>query len=774
MKLIDKFLKKLNCSRNTFATYILTLISVYIIVDRIVEILFMVFTGVSVSYWGPIGYTLALACVVFAYLFSIQSEFATSKSMKVTLFYVYVIGLYVIALSMFVQWINELAWILFLSVPNYTEIIKEFSELVKPAFTALALYLPLVTIFPIAKKLILGVDDSTEMIRSLWDYRGISLTPRTDGRGPYSCEMFLFTDKESGKTIKIIETKRFQPMLVCGGTGTGKTSLVFEPMMARDLEKKYFFKEVSKEMGFTALKTGIATLNCPYDNKYINENFNLNMIKPAYGKDRLYKAYMKKLLLSDSGEQTYKNLGITCMSPDYEVLSHMMEVCDNFKINYNLIDPSSIESIGLNPFTYEDSSKIAVTISSVLKGMYLSNNPEKEDAYSEDMTLQAVENLTILLKEIYPRMNEGALPNLEDMLKLLTNFELVEKMCKIMEADQELAQKYAIQLAYFKRHFYKDGMSVKETEKAIYASVSQLDNLLRMPGVKSVLCNRHNNINFDDMLANGQVTFICTRRGELGGTSSKAFGLFFLLSMQNSVLSRPGVESTRVPNFLYVDEFPDYICKATESIFTMYRKYKVGIVISSQSLAQLEGDKHNEQYKETILSNCGNKIFTGNTTPGEAEWWSKEFNRRRKWIYSRSLDTKEGQIAYDSKYTGVKYDWEDYFKPAKLMALPYKSCAYKVQTDARPEFGEAVLSFMESKYKEPKPTKEYNFTKFDNSGREKESAVNRKKRRKSTGKYLDFGEEVDPVQTENASSHYFFDNEDAISVEIPKNKKNGQ
>ena len=39
MKLIDKFLKKLNTSRNTFATYILTLLSVYIAVDRLVELM---------------------------------------------------------------------------------------------------------------------------------------------------------------------------------------------------------------------------------------------------------------------------------------------------------------------------------------------------------------------------------------------------------------------------------------------------------------------------------------------------------------------------------------------------------------------------------------------------------------------------------------------------------------------------------------------------------------------------------------------------------------
>ena len=39
MKLIDKFLKKLNTSRNTFVTYVLTLISFYLAIDRIVEML---------------------------------------------------------------------------------------------------------------------------------------------------------------------------------------------------------------------------------------------------------------------------------------------------------------------------------------------------------------------------------------------------------------------------------------------------------------------------------------------------------------------------------------------------------------------------------------------------------------------------------------------------------------------------------------------------------------------------------------------------------------
>ena len=69
----------------------------------------------------------------------------------------------------------------------------------------------------------------------------------------YTAEVYLCYDVETGKAVTIPESSRYQSLCVCGGSGSGKTSHVYEPLMARDLERKYFYKEVSKEMGFTAL-----------------------------------------------------------------------------------------------------------------------------------------------------------------------------------------------------------------------------------------------------------------------------------------------------------------------------------------------------------------------------------------------------------------------------------------------------------------------------------------------------------------------------------------
>lgn len=773
MKYIDKFLKFLKTDRNTFLTYILTLATLYILVDRIVELLFLFFTGISVSYWGPIKYTLALACPVFAFFFSGPSKFAKSDNLKLTFVYTYVTTIYILGISMISQWMNEILWIFFMSVPNYVDIVTTSSELVKPAFTALALYLPITTACSVFNFLYMKVNDSKDLRDSIIDYKGIDLSPAPDGVGPYTCENILCVDKKTGKAVKVPESRRFESTLIVGSSGTGKTSMVFEPMIARDIEKKYFFKEVSKEMGFTALKTGLATLNAPYNNDYLNANFTLNMLKPNESKFKLYKAYMKKLIMDAHSPDkiTYKTLGVTAMSPDYESTAHMMDVADNFSIPYNIVDPDNSNSIGINPFVFDDPSKTAIAISSVLKGMYNTTHTDVEEAFRENVTAQAIENLSILLKEMYPRLNNGDLPTLEDMLQMLTEFDLVEDMCRKMEFDEELSQRYRLQISYFKKNFYKTGSGRPDTEKFVYSAITQLDNLLRVEGVRKILCNRTNNIDFDKALSEGQITFVCTRRGDLGATAHKAFGLFFIMLMQYSVLRRPGNEKNRIPHYMYIDEFPDFICKSTDSIFTLYRKYRVGTIISAQNLEQL-GNKNYSQFRQTILSNCSTKLLFGGATTDDCEWWSKEFGNYRKWKYKNDYETDKG--SYSPKYGQIEWAWTEHFKPDKLHNMGFKSCAYRTKNvKGGNAIGPGKVNFLDSKYKEPHPVKTFNFAKFTNGIAEEPSKNKKKKFDYSNVDFsdLDRSDEIDPIKTDNTDSTFLFDNEDAIIVNLKNNKK---
>lgn len=770
MKYIDAFLKKLKTDRNTFVTYVLTMFSIYICVDRVVEILFMIFTGLSVSYWGPITYTLALACPIFAFYFSFASKFADDKQVKLIFFYTYAVALYLVAMSMFVQWVNQLGWLLLFSVPNYSYIITTFMDLIKPAFSALAWYGPVVSFFPLFKWLYTVVDDTLYIKESIWDYGGIDLSDKSAGMGPFTAEMFICKDRETAKNIKIPETRRFESMLVVGVSGSGKTSMVYEPMIARDLEKKYFWKETSKELAFTALKTNIATLNCPFSNDYINENFTLNMISPVLGKEKVYKAFFSKLIYNYDGQNTvYKNLGITYMAPDYESITHMKEIAENFGIKYNIIDPNDPNSIGLNPFTYEDPIRTSIAISSILRRIYASQEAHTEshdEAYMQNVVTQAIENLVLMLKEVYPKEHEGLAPNLEDLLDLLNDFDLVEEMAEKMKTYPDLAEKYKIQLNYFKKTFYKTANNRGETEKYLQASASQLENLLRYPGVRSILCNRTRNLNYDKALANGSVTFVCTRRGDLGSSIHKAFGLFFLLLMQQSVLSRPGNEKTRIPHFLYIDEFPPFVCKATEDIFTLYRKYRVGTIISSQNLSQF-GTNNGHNFRQTIMANCSTKIVFGNNTPEDNEWWEKELGDKRRWMFTHDYKTDQGK--YDDTYKGIKWQWIPNYKAGKVQSLKFKYIIYKTKDlKGKNLVGQAKIDFLESRYKEPQKIKTYNFGKYAN-GVSTSTEGEDHSSKKFDLKHLNFSSnpdnpnDMDPIQNNTSDLSYKFDDENAIT-----------
>ena len=774
MKYIDKFLKFLKTDRNTFLTYILSLATIYIVVDRLMELIFMMLTGIASSYWGPIQYTLALACPVFAFCFSYASKFVKGTNNKISFLYIYSISLYIISLTMFVQWINSGLWIFLTFVPNIAEIITDFGDLIQPAFSAVAVYLPLSTFYFLFKWAYFGVNDTRKWKESIRDYGGIDLSPATSDVGPYSCEIALCKHKETGKTIKIPENRRFEASLIIGGSGTGKTSMIFEPMIARDIEKKYFYKQVSKEMGFTALKTGLATLNCPYDNEYINKNFSLNMINANPNKEKLYNAYMHKLIYNSSGDKIiYRNLGITYIAPDFESTKRMLDVAKNYNVHVNLIDPQNPGSVGINPFVHSDPIKTAVAISSILYGMYDTTRVDIDEAFRQNIVTQVVENLCIILKELYPKTHDGALPNLEDLLKLLNNFDLIEDLCKELESFTELAQKYEVQLTYFKKHFYRNSPGRADTEKDLQAATSLLDNLLRYPGVKNILCNRINNINFDNALKNGDVTFVCTRRGDLGPTINKAFGLFFILLMQHSVLTRPGNEKTRIPHFLYIDEFPAFMCGAVSPIFTMYRKYRVGAIISAQGLSQF-GAHGKDNYRELVLGNSTTKVVFGGNTPDENKWWEDEFGSHREWLWKDSYDKTKGE--YDPKLSDIKWGWKEYFRADKISKLKFKECAFKTKNvKGKSVIGPGKVDFLESKYKEKKEDKTFDFYKFTNGIHDDPKKAHQSINTSKKDSFIDESDDdFDPIQNDVVDGYMFMNSANGISFDLKKKKNDNK
>ena len=119
----------------------------------------------------------------------------------------------------------------------------------------------------------------------------------------------------------IPEKLRFEATLVEGATGTGKTATIVEPMCANDIERKFFFRELSKKLGYNALQAGLADLNVPYSNEYLNQNFSLSFLTPKESRFSDYKNYVKdmiKFINPETNEISYRGLGFTLVAAGFD------------------------------------------------------------------------------------------------------------------------------------------------------------------------------------------------------------------------------------------------------------------------------------------------------------------------------------------------------------------------------------------------------------------------------------------------------------------------
>ena len=82
--------------------------------------------------------------------------------------------------------------------------------------------------------------------------------------------------------------------------------------------------------------------------------------------------------------------------------------------------------------------------------------------------------------------------------------------------------------------------------------------------------------------------------------------------------------------------------------------------------------------------------------------------------------------------------------------------------------------YLESKYKEPRKTKSFNFNKYSDNAKTYSGDEDSGKQ-KFDPKNIDFKDErneIDPVQTDTTDSKYLFNNSDAIVVNLKKKKNN--
>jgi hypothetical protein len=416
-----------------------------------------------------------------------------------------------------------------------------------------------------------------------------------------------------------------------------------------------------------------------------------------------------------SGKIIYKGLGLCVVAPDGGLPSDTIKIANQFGVKVHKIDPTMAEIrkggiAKFNPLKGGRADKVGDIISSILVSMDNAQGDNKSNPYFTNASVRAVRNLVILLKEMYPVMNNGADPTLRDVLDCLNNFNSVVPMVEAMKRDVAKRQKWGSVISYFETNFYPPptddrgrvitggtiGSQRKKTEDSISGIINQLDNFVTREEVAYILCDRENSIDLHDIIENGECLAVSTRQNELGERLGKAFALFFILSMQNVVLSRYSEdENPEIPFHMIIDEFPFYINDNTKVFFTFARKYRCAVTIAIQNMAQLR--EISDVFRETIFTNTDTKMLLPKSNVEDRKYWSEFFGTYQSFEMQTGVNSSSifsDNPKYSEQRRGTLQDVSN-VSEQEINELNFKEALY-CYTDrkGRTRVGKGLTDFM--------------------------------------------------------------------------------
>lgn len=136
---------------------------------------------------------------------------------------------------------------------------------------------------------------------------------------------------------------------------------------------------------------------------------------------------------------------------------------------------------------------------------------------------------------------------------------------------------------FFEREFPRRAFNAtrQQIKQRLYAvlSIPTFDRLFSAPQSK---------VRFFDALNSGGIILVNTAKDLLRSDGTAIFGRFILALIEHAVTERATLpEDARRPVFLYMDEAQDYFDDTVETLLVEARKYRCGLTLAHQNLAQL-------------------------------------------------------------------------------------------------------------------------------------------------------------------------------------------
>lgn len=452
----------------------------------------------------------------------------------------------------------------------------------------------------------------------------------------------------TGKKWLIKESDRNMHIMINGTSGSGKTSSGVIPMINGDLKILCKNIDMQKKLAWKGVKEGHLRLNRPVTDRH----FTIDAFDAC---DNKGKAILKFL-------RNYHRIGMTIIGPDDSLTDHAYNLCACKNIPCNRVDPLPDKNdeakhksgfLGFNPLFISTSLselahirqvfKVATRFADVME--FINELKGKGDPYFTSINHSMTVSFSVCLAVTFPIL-DGRQPTLADVQEMVNDFSRIRPYYnKLIEINRNYKNNpYGFVIDFISYDIL--GRGADEMKKHSRGLRMILDNFLANPLIKEALCpSDDKTIDFDKMLEEGQIS-VLNYALELGDSDSKGFGLFFLLSFFDAVYRRNGAEGSAIlPHVLVIDELPVILNPQFEKALSLFRKYKVSIVCTIQSLDQMAKNKDTQYLGNLFLEGCATHIVFGRCSATDMKRYSELAGK--KWVEETSYSQTETSITVD-------------------------------------------------------------------------------------------------------------------------------
>lgn len=199
-----------------------------------------------------------------------------------------------------------------------------------------------------------------------------------------------------------------------------------------------------------------------------------------------------------------------------------------------------------------------------------------------------------ILRNVLLTLAEVNDSTLVDILRVLNEKDYREKLLRTIDDPY---------ITRFWRDEY-DKMSDKFKIEAIAPIMNKIGQFVSSPTIRKIIGWKHSKVNIPHIMDESKILLVDLSQGKMGEDNSALLGAMIITQIQIAAMNRAfKEESTRVPFYLYVDEFQNFATESFIKILSEARKYKLSLTLANQYIDQI-----NDDILRAIFGNVGTLI----------------------------------------------------------------------------------------------------------------------------------------------------------------------